>query len=86
MVLERVYQMIGGSCQWLVSVVVENVGKYWDVFVQEYYKYFVLVFVFDFMDDKVLGKVCKVKKVWMEDGYMLFWIFLKVKDEMDCVV
>lgn len=38
------------------------------------------------MDDKVLGKVKKVKMVWMYEGLVFFWIVLKVKDEMDKVV
>ena len=83
MALERAYQTIGGSCQWPASAVVENAGKYRDALVQEYYKYPALVPVFDFMDDKAPGKVRKVKKVWTEDGYMLFWTPPKAKDEMD---
>lgn len=86
MALERAYQTIGGSCQWPASAVVENVGKYRDALVQEYHKYPALVPVFDFMDDKAPGKVRKVKKVWTEDGYMLFWTPPKAKDEMDRAV
>ncbi len=86
MALERAYQTIGGSCQWPASAVVENAGKYWDALVQEYHKYPALVPVFDFMDDKAPGKVRKVKKVWTEDGYMLFWTAPKAKDEMDRAV
>lgn len=86
MALERAYQTIGGSCQWPASAVVENAGKYRDALVQEYHKYLALVPVFDFMDDKAPGKVRKVKKVWTEDGYMLFWTAPKAKDEMDRAV
>ena len=86
MALERAYQTIGGSCQWPASAVVENAGKYRDALVQEYHKYPALVPVFDFMDDKAPGKVHKVKKVWTEDGYMLFWTPPKAKDEMDRAV
>lgn len=86
MALERAYQTIGGSCQWPASAVVENPGKYRDALVQEYHKYPALVPVFDFMDDKAPGKVRKVKKVWTEDGYMLFWTAPKAKDEMDRAV
>ena len=86
MALERAYQTIGGSCQWPASAVVENAGKYRDALVQEYHKYPALVPVFDFMDDKAPGKVRKVKKVWTEDGYMLFWTAPKAKDEMDRAV
>ncbi len=86
MALERAYQTIGGSCQWPASAVVENAGKYRDALVQEYHKYPALVPVFDFMDDKAPGKIRKVKKVWTEDGYMLFWTPPKAKDEMDRAV
>ena len=86
MALERAYQTIGGSCQWPASAVVENAGKYRDALVQEYHKYPALVPVFDFMDVKAPGKVRKVKKVWTEDGYMLFWTPPKAKDEMDRAV
>ena len=86
MALERAYQTIGGSCQWPSSGVVEIAGKYRDALVQEYHKYPALVPVFDFMDDKAPGKVRKVKKVWTEDGYMLFWTAPKAKDEMDRAV
>ena len=86
MALERAYQTIGGSCQWPASAVVENAGKYRDALVQEYHKYPALVPVFDFMDDKAPGKVRKVKKVWTEDGYMLFLTAPKAKDEMDRAV
>ena len=86
MALERAYQTIGGSCQWPASAVVENAGKYRDALEQEYHKYPALVPVFDFMDDKAPGKVRKVKKVWTEDGYMLFWTPPKAKDEMDRAV
>lgn len=86
MALERAYQTIGGSCQWPASAVVENAGKYRDALVQEYHKYPALVPVFDFMDDRAPGKVRKVKKVWTEDGYMLFWTPPKAKDEMDRAV
>ena len=86
MALERAYQTIGGSCQWPASAVVENAGKYRDALVQEYHKYPALVPVFDFMDDKAPGKVRKVKKVWTEDGYMVFWNPPKAKDEMDRAV
>lgn len=86
MALERAYQTIGGSCQWPASAVVENAGKYRDALMQEYHKYPALVPVFDFMDDKAPGKVRKVKKVWTEDGYMLFWTAPKAKDEMDRAV
>ena len=81
--LQRSYQTIGGSCQWYAAAVVENAGKYRDALVQEYHKYPALIPVFDFMDDKAPGKVRKMKKVWTEDGYILFWTAPKAETEMD---
>lgn len=86
MALERAYQTIGGSCQWPASAVVDNVGSYRDALVQEYHKYPALVPVFDFIDNKAPGKVRKVKKIWTEDGYILFWTAPKAKNEMDRAV
>lgn len=84
--LQRAYQTIGGSCQWPASAVVENAGNYRDALIQEYHKYPSLVPVFDFMDDKAPAKAKKVKAVWTEDGYMLFWTAPKAKTEMDRAV
>ena len=84
--LQRSYQTIGGSCQWYAGAVVENVGRYRDALIAEYHKYPALPPVFDFMDDKAPGKVRKLKAVWTEDGYMLFWTAPKYKEEMDRAV
>ena len=81
--LQRSYQTIGGSCQWPASSVVNNEGRYKDALVQEYHKYPALVPVFNFIDNKKPGKVKKLKAVWTEDGYMLFWTPPKAKKELD---
>ena len=86
MALQRAYQTIGGSCQWYAAAVVENQGRYRDALISEYHKYPALIPVFDFMDDKAPGKVRKMKKVWTEDGYILFWTAPKADTEMDKAV
>ena len=86
MALQRAYQTIEGSCQWPASAVVENKGKYKDALMQEYHKYPAIPPVFDFIDDKAPGKVRKVKPIWTEDGYILFWTAPKYKEEMDRAV
>ena len=86
MALQRSFQTIGGSCQWYAGAVVENAGKYRDALIAEYHKYPALPPVFDFMDNKAPGKVRKLKPVWTEDGYILFWTAPKYKDEMDRAV
>ena len=73
MQLQRAYQTIGGSCQWPASAVVENAGNYRDLLIQEYHRYPALPPTFDFMDKEAPGKVKKLKHVWTEDGYLLFW-------------
>lgn len=86
MALQRAYQTIGGSCQWPASVVVENAGKYRDALIAEYHKYPALPPVFDFMDNEAPAKVRKMKPVWTEDGYILFWTAPKYKEEMNRAV
>lgn len=86
MALQRGYQTIGGSCQWPASAVVENVGKYRDALIAEYHKYPALPPVFDFMDNEAPAKVRKMKPVWTEDGYILFWTAPKYKEEMNRAV
>ena len=65
---------------------VENAGKYRDALMAEYHKYPALPPVFDFMDNEAPDKVRKMKPVWTEDGYLLFWTAPKYKDEMDRAV
>lgn len=86
MALQRAYQTIGGSCQWPASAVVESAGKYRDALIAEYHKYPALPPVFDFMDNEAPAKVRKMKPVWTEDGYILFWTAPKYKEEMNRAV
>lgn len=86
MALQRAYQTIGGSCQWPASAVVENAGKYRDALIAEYHKYPALPPVFDFMDNETPAKVRRMKSVWTEDGYILFWTAPKYKEEMNRAV
>ena len=86
MALQRAYQTIGGSCQWPASAVVENAGKYRDALIAEYHKYPALPPVFDFMDNEAPAHVRKMKPVWTEDGYILFWTAPKYKEEMNRAV
>ena len=86
MALQRAYQTIGGICQWPASAVVENAGKYRDALIAEYHKYPALPPVFDFMDNEAPAKVRKMKPVWTEDGYILFWTAPKYKEEMNRAV
>ena len=84
--LQRSLPTVQGSCQWYAAAVVENRGHYRDLLVSEYHKYPALLPVSPFMDDKAPGKVKKLKPVWTEDGYILFWTEPKAKTEMDKAV
>lgn len=86
MTLQRSFPTIGGSVQWPASEVVGNTGGYRDALIDRYHKYPALVPVFGFMDDKAPGKAKRVKPVWTEDGYILFWTAPKAKKEMDRAV
>lgn len=86
MALQRAYQTIGGSCQWPASAVVENAGRYKEALETEYHRYPALPPVFDFIDNEAPRKVRKVKAVWTEDGYLLFWTAPKYRNEMERAV
>lgn len=86
MALQRSFQSIGGSCLWYASAVAENMGRCRDALASSYHKYPALPPVFEFMDSKAPGKVRKLKPVWTEDGYFLFWTAPRHKDEMDRAV
>ena len=81
--LQRSLRSVQGSCQWYAAAVVDNPGNYCDLLVNEYHKYPALVPTSPFMDDEAPKKVRKVKPVWTEDGYILFWTEPKAKDEMN---
>ena len=42
--------------------------------------------MFDFIDNEPPRKVRKVKAVWTEDGYLLFWTAPKYRNEMERAV
>lgn len=86
MALQRSFQTIQGSCHWPAGDVVANVGKYRDALEQGYYRYPALMPLFDFMDNKAPGKVRRMRTVWTEDGYMLFWTPPRARREMDRAV
>lgn len=84
--LQRSFSTIQGSCQWYSTALVQNPGNYGTMLKQEYHRYPALMPKFTFMDNEAPGKVKKLKPVWTEDGYMLFWTAPKAKYEMDKAV
>lgn len=81
--LQRSFTSIQGSCQWPALEVVNNTGGYRDVLCRYYHKYPALMPLFPFIDNKVPGKVSKLKKIWTEDGLIMVWFPPKSKKVMD---
>ena len=50
---------------------------------KDYHRYPALQPSMPFMDDEAPKKVRKLKPVWTEDGYILFWTAPKAKNVMD---
>ncbi len=81
--LQRSLPTVQGSCQWYAGALVENKGNYRDMLSNNYHKFPALWPASPFIDDKAPGKVRKLKPVWTEDGYILFWTPPKAKTVMD---
>ncbi len=81
--LLRSMPSIQGSCFWYASAVVENIGNCRNVLAEKYYNFPALWPASPFIDDKAPNKVRKMKPVWTEDGYILFWTAPKAKNIMD---
>lgn len=62
-----------GTVLWYAKAVVDNIGSYGTVLRNSYWKYPALQPLMPFIDNKRPGKPKKVKPVWTEDGYILFW-------------
>ena len=84
--LQRSLSDIQGSCQWYSSAVMENPGNYRTILKNEYHRYPALQPLATFIDKDAPRKVRKLKDVWTEYGYMLFWTAPKAKKEMDKAV
>ncbi len=81
--LQRMLPTVMGSCQWYADAVESNVGNYRTVLVKDIHRYPALPPTSPFIDDKAPDKVKKLKPVWTEDGYVLFWTAPRAHDEMD---
>lgn len=81
--LQRSYPSVQGSCQWYSAALVSNAGNYRTLLEKDYHRYPALQPLYPFIDDKAPGKVKKLKDVWTEYGYILFWTAPKAKDVMD---
>ena len=64
---------VAGSCQWYGAAFAENKGNYAEAIHQLYFSKPALPPAMPFISSKLPGKVKKLKPVWTEDGYILFW-------------
>ena len=83
MALQRSLPGIVGSCQWYARALADNKGGYGTQLRINYHRTPALQPPMPWLDDKTPGKVRKLKPVWTEDGYMLFWTAPKAKKLMD---
>ena len=74
---------VRGTVLWYAKAAVDNVGNYGTALRNTYWRYPALQPDMSFIDSKTPGKVRKVKPVWTEDGYILFWTEPKAKDWRD---
>lgn len=81
--LQRSLPAVKGSCLWYSAAVVRNEGNYAYELQNNYHLTPALQPLMPFIDDKAPAKPRRVKKMWMPDGYYLFWSAPKAKTEMD---
>ena len=84
--LQRSLPGIEGSCQWYAKAVVDNKGNYASMLRYKYHRYPALQPEMPWIDKKSPKKPRRVKAVWTEDGYMLFWTAPRGKKELDKAV
>lgn len=77
--LQRSLPHVDGSCMWYAKAVVDNVGNYGTMLSSVYHRYPSLQPYMPFLGTKAPGKVRRIKPVWTEDGYILFWTAPKGK-------
>lgn len=70
---------VQGTVLWYAKAAVDNVGNYGSMLRGNYWKTPAMQPLMPFIDDKAPKKVKKVKPIWMEDGYVLFWSAPKAK-------
>ena len=81
--LQRGLPGVHGSCQWYARAVVDDKGGYGTTLRNYYHRTPALQPLMPWLDKKAPGKPRKVKAVWTEDGYMLFWTAPRGKKPMD---
>ncbi len=70
---------VKGTVLWYAKAAVDNVGNYGTALKNNYWKYPALQPTMNFLCDEAPAKVKKLKPVWTEDGYILFWTAPSIK-------
>ena len=71
--LQNRMENVQGVVLWYAKTAVDNIGNYGTNLRTNYWRYPSLQPRMPFIDDKAPKKPKRLKKVWTEDGYMLFW-------------
>lgn len=79
MQLSRSLPNVSGTCLWYSRAVVNNVGQYADQLKKVYFRRPSLLPLMPWKNEKTPKAPRKLKPVWTEDGYFLFWTAPKVK-------
>ena len=73
MALHRQMPNVQGTVLWYAKAAVDNIGNYGHNLRNVYWRYPALQPEMPFIDNKAPKKVSKLKPIWTEDGYVLFW-------------
>lgn len=73
MALHQQLPAVNGTVLWYSKAAVDNVGNYGSNLRNAYWKYPALQPSMPFIDNSTPKKVKKLKPVWTQDGYILFW-------------
>ena len=83
MALHRQMPNVQGTVLWYAKAAVDNIGNYGHNLRNVYWRYPALQPEMPFIDNKAPKKVSKLKPIWTEDGYVLFWTAPKGDDWKD---
>lgn len=73
MALHSQLSNVSGTVLWYAKAAVDNIGNYGTMLRNNYWRYPALQPLMPFIDHKAPKKVKKLKPVWTQDGYVLFW-------------
>ena len=71
--LHQQMKHVNGTVLWYAKAAVDNIGNYGTMLRQQYWRTPALQPKMTFIDGKCPGKPRKLKPIWTEDGYVLFW-------------